>query len=88
LIDWPARVAQPLTASVASKTARQGLDDSRICRNSLGVSRNADGEPSVTPDLAFTDTRTKPSLASSVPEALAQKVAGSERRGVVGQRCL
>src|SRR5258708_7625726 len=82
LIDCPRALAQPLTDKLGfyklrAKVAIENLSDS------LGVLAAWDGEPSVTPDLAFTDPR-NPALGCRilVPEALAQKVAdliGAER---------
>ena len=75
LIDCPRALAQPLTDKLGfyklrAKVAIENLSDS------LGVLAAWDGEPSVTPDLAFTDPR-NPALGWRVlvPEALAQKVA-------------
>jgi tRNA-modifying protein YgfZ len=75
LIDCPRALAQPLTEKLGfyrlrAKVAIENLSDS------LGVLAAWDGDPSVTPDLAFADPR---NIALGwrilVPEELAQKVA-------------
>jgi tRNA-modifying protein YgfZ len=75
LIDCPRALAQPLTDKLGfyklrAKVAIENLSDS------LGVLAAWDGDPSVIPDLAFTDPR-NPALGWRVllPEALAQKTA-------------
>src|SRR5206468_138041 len=75
LIDCPRALAQPLADKLGfyklrAKVAIENLSDS------LGVLAAWDGDPAVTPDLAFADPR---SIALGwrilVPEELAQKVA-------------
>jgi tRNA-modifying protein YgfZ len=75
LMDCPRALAQPLTEKLGfyrlrAKVAIENLSDS------LGVLAAWDGDPSVTPDLAFADPR---NIALGwrilVPEELAQKVA-------------
>src|SRR5947208_246024 len=75
LIDCPRALAQPLTDKLGfyklrAKVAIENLSDS------LGVLAAWDGDPSVTPDLAFTDPR-NPVLGWRIlaPEELAKKVA-------------
>ncbi|HET7122995.1 MAG TPA: folate-binding protein YgfZ [Bradyrhizobium sp.] len=75
LIDCPRALAQPLADKLGfyklrAKVAIENLSDS------LGVLAGWDGDPAVTPDLAFTDPRS-PVLGWRVlvSEALAQEVA-------------
>ncbi|HEY6720520.1 MAG TPA: hypothetical protein VI363_02685, partial [Burkholderiales bacterium] len=75
LIDCPRALAQPLADKLGfyklrAKVAIENLSDS------LGVLAAWDGDPSVTPDLAFADPRnTALGWRILVPEELAQKVA-------------
>src|SRR5213596_3422008 len=75
LIDCPRALAQPLTDKLGfyklrAKVAIENLSDS------LGVLAAWDGDPAVTPDLAFADPRSITlGWRILVPEQLVQKVA-------------